>query len=699
MQAFVAIPILAAGSAPEFLVELVELVIAAAVVAYVCHRLGLVPIVGFLVAGILIGPSALGLVQDPRLIEAASEIGVMLLLFTIGIEFSLEKLARIKGLIFGGGGLQLLLTTAAVAGVLVPFGVEAKVAVFTGFLVTLSSTAIVLKLLSSRGETGTTVGRVGLGLLIFQDLAIIVMVMLVPILAGEGGSAGGVLWALGKAGMLITVVLWAARKLMPIILEKVAQTCSTELFLLTVIAICFGTAYLTSLADVSVSLGAFLAGLVVSESRFSQHAFGEILPLQMLFSATFFVSVGLLLDLGFLAAHFPVILGLVAAVLVLKIATTFLSVVILRYPVPVAAASALMLAQVGEFSFVLQKAGGAVGLTPAGLGERGVQSFVAAAIVLMVLTPFLTDLGMRLAGKLRRREERRDADRLEDAIHAEENPRLENHVILAGFGDAARKLARVLVDSEIALFVVTLRPEGATEAERLGMPVLRGDATKPRTLHLAGIERAKVLLLPDDDPAAAHRIAAVARVANPTLLIIARTRLVSEIEPLAEAGVDRVVPEELESIVALLAAVLHDYHLPIEEIDSNLEAVRSGHYSAIRRTASETGRRIDCHSLDSSCLNTRTVTLRAGAPVVGQTLASLGLPHRHGILVTSVRRGEVQHNTPAASFVLEERDQVEMSGTAAAFEAAADLFRGEDAEAADAVPPSPGDSPFANPDP
>src|SRR4030095_4334641 len=210
-------------------------------------------------------------------------------------------------------------------------------------------------------------------------------------------------WALTKAAAIIAVVLLVARRVMPVVLEQVARTCSPELFLLTVIAICFGTAFLTNLAGVSLSLGAFLAGLVVSESRFSQHALGEILPLQILFSATFFVSVGMLLDVGFLLRHLPLVLAAVALVLVLKAVTTATSVLALGYGGPVAAAAALTLAQVGEFSFVLDRAGRNAGLSPAGLGDSGSQAFIACTVLLMIATPHLTQLGAGLAVGLRRR--------------------------------------------------------------------------------------------------------------------------------------------------------------------------------------------------------------------------------------------------------------------------------------------------------
>ncbi|MEK7855194.1 MAG: cation:proton antiporter, partial [Acidobacteriota bacterium] len=241
--------LLAAGAIPQYITEVVAVIVAGAVIAYICFRLKLVPIVGFLIAGVLIGPNALGLVKDQAIVDATAEIGVILLLFTIGIEFSLEKLASIQKLIFGGGIMQVGLSIAATVAVLAAFGINWKIGVFTGMLVALSSTAIVLKLLADNGETNSEHGQVGLGLLIFQDLAIVVMVLLVPSLGSSGG--GGALaigWALTKAVLIIVAVLVIARRIMPKILESVAKTCSPELFLLTVIAICFGTAYLTSLA-------------------------------------------------------------------------------------------------------------------------------------------------------------------------------------------------------------------------------------------------------------------------------------------------------------------------------------------------------------------------------------------------------------------------------------------------------------------
>ena len=563
-----------AAAAPPFLAEAAICILAGAVIAYVCSRLGLVPIVGFLATGVVIGPNALGLITNQMLIDQAAELGVILLLYTIGIEFSLDKLARIKQLIFVGGGLQVGLVTLGVTAVLAALGVDWKVGVFTGFLVALSSTAIVLKLLGDRGETGADHGQVGLGFLIFQDLAIIAMVLLVPALAGRGGSLLDVAWALGKAGLIIALVLAVARRLMPPVLERVALTCSPEIFLLSVFAICLTTAYLVSLAGISVSLGAFLAGLVVSESRFSHHAFAEIMPLQILFSAVFFVSVGMLLDVSFFVSNLPLVLGAIAVILVLKVVTTGIAALALGYRLPVAVSSALMLAQVGEFSFVLERTGREMGLYPAGMAEVGSQTFIAATVVLMVVTPALARAGAHVAGRLEARREEAEAAAMAEAEHGHDIPELEGHVVISGYAQGARRLVPVFAERGIPLIVTTLSPTGANEVEAMGVPALRGDSTKLQTLRHAGVERARALIIADDEPAQAQSIAHIAHSLNPDMHITIRTRSTADVTALIEAGADEVVTEELESTLQVCGGVLALYGVDPEEIEAHAAKVR-----------------------------------------------------------------------------------------------------------------------------
>ncbi|HMS09734.1 MAG TPA: cation:proton antiporter, partial [Pyrinomonadaceae bacterium] len=660
-------PVLAAGAVPQFLTETVALIVAGAAIAYVCFRLRLVPIVGFLIAGVFIGPNALGLVQDRELVDATAEIGVILLLFTIGIEFSLEKLARIQKLIFGGGSLQVGLTIAAVGVVLYAFGVSLQAAIFTGMLVALSSTAIVLKLLADKGETNSEPGQVALGLLIFQDLAIVVMVLLVPVLAGGSeGGLGQIATALGTAIGIILLVLVVARRVMPKILESVALTCSPELFLLTVIAICFGTAYLTSLAGVSLSLGAFLAGLMVSESRFSQHALSETLPLQILFSATFFISVGMLLDVSFLVQNLPLVAGVIVAVLVIKAATTWISVKALGYTTPIAAASALTLAQIGEFSFVLERAGREVGLFPAG-AESGSQAFIAATVGLMVVTPLLMRLGEKAGAKAASKIDRLPISAESEEHQTEHALDLEDHLIVAGYGQAARSLIRVVAGSGIPYVITTLSPTGANEAESEGLPVVRGDASRPFLLRHVGIDKAKIVVIADDDPATAHKIISVARQLNPTLRIVVRTRYSADAEHLLEAGADEVVSEEFESIVQLFGEVLREYRVEAAEIDRFEDLARRDGYAALMaETVRMTNSEFACET-GEGCFDSRTVTVREGSAVEGLAVAEAELEGSSGLRLTKVTRGSESFEEPDADFVLQAGDELLLEGSTEAF--------------------------------
>jgi len=661
---------LAAGPALPFVGELAALFAAALLIAYLSYRVRLVPIAGFLLAGVAVGPNALGLVTDLSLVQQLAEVGVILLLFAIGVEFSLGEMARLARPIFLGGGLQTGLTVAVVAGGLVAAGVDVGTSVFTGFLVSLSSTAIVLKLLAERGETDSPVGRVSLAMLLFQDLAVVLMVLLIPVLGGEGGSPGEVAWALGKAALLIAAVLVGARRVVPKLLAVVAETRRTELFLLAVAAICLGTAWAASLAGVSLALGAFLAGMLVSESDYAEHALSEILPLLTLFTAAFFLSVGMLLDPAFLWAHLPMVLAAAAGVLLLKVVVAGASARVLGYPPGTALASGLAIGQMGEFSFVLALAGAAVGLSPAGLGDAGQQGLIAVTVVLMLATPGLVALGPRVARL------GRAVETVEQAVagghgHGVD---LEDHTIVVGYGPAGQRLARVLGDSGIPYAVTDINTASLKEAEDAGAPTVYGDASRLPILTALGAERAKLLVVAINDGPATRRIVAVARHANPTLQIIARTRFLRDVDTLMSAGADIVVPEEMETTVRIFAHVLGAYLVPPEEIERQASLLRSDDYGVLRGSIQEAHLMV-LQGLDEEGLHTRAVAVRAGAPAAGRTLAELALRKAHGLNVMAVRRGTQTIGSPDGDFRVEAGDRLVMVATADQFAASAGLFR------------------------
>ena len=658
-----------------------EITILAAVsvgIAYICYRLHLVPIAGFLIAGVIIGPNALGLVDDLELVNTLAEIGVILLLFTIGIEFSLEKLARIKRLVLGGGALQVLGTMAVVTGICLAFGVDWRSAIFTSGLVALSSTAIVLGLLTDRGETETPVGQNGLGILIFQDFGIIVMVLLVPLLSGEGGSTIDLLLALGKALVIIAVVVVLARKVVPPLLARVAATRRTELFLLTVVALCFLIAWIMGLAEVSLALGAFLAGLIVSESQYATQALSEVLPLRTVFNAAFFVSVGMLLDIRVLIDAWPLVLGAAVAVLVLKLVITTAALLIMKMPLRIAVASGLMLAQIGEFSFVLDIAGREVGLSPVGLGVEGQQVFIATTVLLMLLTPFMASIGGRVG------QAAQDMfGSLTDAELPDEAPlKFEDHVIIIGFGPSGRRLARVLSKAGIEFVVIDLNPNSIEDAKEEGFHAVFGDATRPHVLEVAGIEHAKLCVVVINDRQATIRTVHAAAYENPTLQIIARADFLDDVDRLHEAGAEIVVPTEIETAVRLFGDVLRAYRIPTEEVRQHIREVRANDYQLIcdpitasaDPTVDETpGMVLD--GLSDEGLRTRTVMVREGTKADGQTLGALALRRDYDLTVIAIRRGNDIVGSPDGDQTLHAGDRLVLVGPASAFAGCADIFR------------------------
>ncbi|MEQ9310623.1 MAG: cation:proton antiporter [Balneolaceae bacterium] len=659
-----------------FLNEIVALFLVSVVIAFLCYKIKLVPIVGFLIAGVIIGPNALGLVQDQELVDMLAEIGIILLLFTIGIEFSLEKLARIRSAIFIGGGLQVVLTVASVVGIFLLLNINWKIGVYTGFLVALSSTAIILGLLSEQNKTDTPTGRLSLAVLIFQDFAIIAMVLLVPLLSGESGSTTDILLVLGKAILLIIGIVLLARKIVPWILDKVAQTRRQELFLLTVMAICFGTAALTNLADVSLALGAFLAGLVVSESHYSDHALSEILPLKTIFNAVFFVSVGMLLDINFVLEYPLQILGIASGVLLLKFILSSVSLLVLGYPIRIAAASGIVLAQIGEFSFVLERAGRNAGLEPGGFGEVGSQMFIAVSVILMLLTPLFLSISPKVGELLSKTPLKRIGEGKKQSSESNSGLALEDHVIIVGYGHAGRNLARILTEINIPFIVLEMNPKSVNEMKEKGINAIYGDATRTHILEHAQILNAKLCVIAINDPDANPRIIKLAKYLNPTLQIIVRTRYLAQAEAMKTSGADTVVPEEMETTVRLFSNVLSAYMIPDEEIQQYVRELRAEDYQIMRGSIQEAHLMV-LQGLDEEGLHTRAVVVRNGSFASGKTLAELKLRNEYEITVLTVQRGDKNTGNPAGTFKLETGDRLVMVGLASKFAEAAVIFREE----------------------
>ncbi|MBF0415566.1 MAG: cation:proton antiporter [Magnetococcales bacterium] len=541
------------------------------VVVYLCHRFRIAPVLGFLLTGVIAGPHGLSWVDTVKEVDLLAEIGVMLLLFTIGLELSLSRLLELKKAVFVGGGLQVVLTCTATALVAWLWAVPANQALFVGFLVALSSTAIVLKILQLRGESGATHGRVSVGILIFQDLIVVPMLLLTPLLAGTAAHPMRELALfLVKSGVIGLVLWFGARRLVATVLFRVVRQRDPELFILSVIVIGLGIAWLTAMAGLSLALGAFMAGLMISESEFGHQAFAQILPFRDLFTSLFFVSAGMLLDAGFLWGHLGEV-GLAAlGVVALKVLLTMGSAWFAGAGLAASIAVGLCLAQVGEFSFVLAKAGLAEGL----LSADGHQFFLAVSIVTMAMAPNLVE---RAAWAGRRLARVRWLRRL--AVGRKEvdvtRKRLSNHLIIVGFGENGQAAKLLAMRHEIPCVILETNPETVRRETDAGTDIVFGDATQTNVLRHAGIMQAKVLLVTVPDPVATRNIVATARQLHSDLVIVARANFVSEVAELKSMGANHTVSMQLMASVALCYRVFNAFNLPQTTLAQDMKDVRA----------------------------------------------------------------------------------------------------------------------------
>jgi CPA2 family monovalent cation:H+ antiporter-2 len=564
-----------------FLRDLVVLFGASIVVVYCFNKLNVPAVVGFLVAGALLGPYGLDVVDDVARVEVFAEVGVVMLLFTIGVEFSLAHIASLRAVV-GGGFIQIgsAVGLSVLAGMAV--GLPVNQGVFWGFLIAMSSTAIVLKMVTERGETNSPQGRLTIGILIVQDLAVVPMMVLTPVLGGQGdGGAAAVLWSLAKAVLLVTLILVAARFLVPRLLIEVVRSRSRELFVITIILVCLGIAWLSSLAGLSLALGAFIAGLIISESEYSHQAMAEILPFRDSFNSLFFISIGMLLDLRVLLAHPLLVAGLVVVIVAGKFVTAGLAAVAVGYSWRPAVLVGTALAQVGEFSFILSKVGKDVGL----LTGESFQVFLAVSVLTLILTPFLIQASPALARRAEAIQRLRHwlPERLADAYTIPPPLHLRDHTIIAGYGVNGRNLAQVLRETEIAFVVVEMDGETVRQEQQKGMAIYFGDVTHPQVLRRMGIHEARALVLAISDPIATRRAVKVARQLNPSIHIIARTRYLREIDDLRETGADQVVPEEFETSIEIFSRVLQHYRMPSRVIAEKAERIRKEGYALLRK--------------------------------------------------------------------------------------------------------------------
>jgi CPA2 family monovalent cation:H+ antiporter-2 len=630
--------------------EIVIVLAASVLIIPLSQKLRLPSVVGFLLTGVVIGPGGLSLVKHPESVDVLAEVGVVMLLFTIGLEFEPARLKRIRREFWAGGGLQVILTTAVVMIGLALLKVPVREALFYGFLISLSSTAVVLKILADRGESDAPQGRIALGVLIFQDLAIVPMIALVPVLANAGGvSLGAIGLRFGISLLAIAGAFILARFLMPRVLQMIVRLRNREVFLIATLFIVLGMAWLTSSLGLSLALGAFLAGVVLAESEYSHQVASDILPFKAVFNSLFFISVGMLLNVGAVWEFRVLVLVLVVSILIVKFLVVLFTVGLLGHGSRIAVLAGLALAQIGEFSFVLAGVGRDNDL----FSGNYFQAFVASSVLTILATPFLIQAGPALAGRGERslRWRRRVPDEAGPTADG-----LEGHVIIAGYGLNGRNLANVLKESGIGYFIIELNPATVREASAAGERIMFGDISSPTILEEAGVSRARVIVFAISDPLVTRRAVKAVRAINPGLFILVRTRYTTEIDELLRLGADDVIPEEFETSIEIFIRVLERFHIPRNVIEAQVKVLRGECYGMLRGACSAV-RPVAERIADLLAAGTaETFFVGRGAWPAGRTLGAIDLRGRTGATVIAVVRGEETFTSPGAEFEVGEQD-------------------------------------------
>ena len=625
----------------DLLRDLIVLYGMAMAIAYLMRRARQSTVVGYLLTGMVAGPFGLRLISDTAAVEVLAEVGVALLLFTIGLELSVGKLARMKQLVLGAGSLQIVLTVLGSFGLLLWAGLAARESLFWGFLVAISSTAIVMKLLHERAELDTVHGRVILGVLLLQDLCVVPMMALLPVLAAPGAAqAFKILTALVKSLAVVGGILLGARYLFPRLLRGIVLVRSRELFVIAAIFFALGTAWGASQLGLSLALGAFLAGVVLSESEYGHQVMAAIIPFRDSFNSLFFIAVGMLINLRFVAEHAAMVAAIVAAIVLGKLLTAGAPVWALGFPMRMAALVALGLAQVGEFAFVLLREGERLGLVP----PHRYQLFLAAVVLTMVATPALVAAGPRVSHWLGQKGERRS--RL--ALDAE-TEQLRDHVIICGYGMNGRRMARLLQSNELPYVVVEMNPRLVRSARAAGEPIYFGDVSSPEILRGAGGAHARAVVFAISDPAVLPRAISHARLLNPDAHIIARIKRIDDARELRVAGATDVVAEELEAWMEIAVRTLRLYGMPREAVAEQMAGLREEDYEMARilPIPGQPLRHL-WHLLPQVDLELFIVA--PGSLLAGAELRELDLRARSGASVLAVVRSHPGPGSPASSF-------------------------------------------------
>ncbi|HEX3002504.1 MAG TPA: cation:proton antiporter [Methanoregula sp.] len=612
-------------------------------VGMVFNRIKVPPLVAFILTGAIVGPYGLSVIKGQDQVASLAELGIILLLFTIGLEFSFKDLWKIRAIAIVGGMLQVLLSFFFFFGLASVLGLPVNQAILMGFLFSLSSTAIVLKLLHERGEMDSPHGSIALGILIFQDLMAIPMIMAIPFLASLPQldptphlSPDALVTLVIEDLVIVLALIVLAKWIIPRVMYEIARTRNQELFLLVVILTCFGIAWMVSFTGMSLAIGALLAGLIISGSEYSHQATSIVLPFRDIFTSFFFISVGMLVDIRFLLANLWIVLFLIAIAILAKALLATAAPLALGYPLRTAVMAGLSLAQIGEFSFIIAQSGFSVGIIPSGI----YQTFLIVALMTMAATPFVLGIGQPLTGWLCNKPW---LDRITRGTCIVEEtgkgPDKTDHLVIIGYGVTGRNLARTADRSGVAYTIIELNPDLVKSARSEGESVVFGDATAEGVLSHAGVAAARIAVVAINDPVATRKIVALCRALNPALTIIVRTRYVSEAKDLQSLGADEVIAEEFETSVEIFTVVLNKYFVPRDQIETFIHDIRADGYQMLRSGSAVKG---TLHDLVRHIphITITSITVEPGSALDGATLGAFNLRKRTNLLILAIRRGD-----------------------------------------------------------
>jgi CPA2 family monovalent cation:H+ antiporter-2 len=651
--------------------QLIVLLAFAVVVMATFRRFELPPVLAYLAVGMLLGPHLLGLVDNDETTRLLAELGVVFLVFTLGLEFSLPRMLAMRREVLGLGGAQVLSSSILLATAVWLLGHPPLVAVVIGGALAMSSTAIVVRQLGDQLETNSTHGRLAVGILLFQDLAF------VPFLALEGAMRGSadafdlanVMGAVARAAIALMIVLIAGRYLLRPLFHEIGRARSTELFTLAALLVSLSAAWATHQVGLSMALGAFLAGMLLAETEYRHQVEVVIRPFRDILLGLFFITIGMLLDLGLLAARLWLVLLLVFVLLLVKAGIVTVLAQRLARDWGQAARAGIVMAQGGEFGFALLT----LMLNDRLAGPALIQPLLAATVVSMALSPILIRHNRAIADFLLRREDT-ETSMLERELGANREVAQRDHVLICGFGRVGQNLARVLERQALEYIALDMDPRRVREARQAGDPVIYGDGSEPEILEAVGLQHSSVLVITFANPAVSLRILATARKLRPDIPVLVRTQDDARLDELQRAGATEVVPETLEASLMLVSHLLMLLHVPVSTVVRIVGDIRGHRYSMLRRVfPRDDARYIDgTHALREVL---HTVALPPGAHAIGRSLADLKLD-RADVTVTAVRRDGIVGRQPDAGTVLREGDVVVLFGTPEALEHGESLLLG-----------------------